>query len=335
MGCSIGCTLITAIISILVFAIAKFFYNLFTCHRSRPSKPTINKKNWEHDVVYLYQFPRSKSVPNASPFCLKVETFLRHYKINHEIVESLSLRSKEGKVPFVELNGEQIADSQLIILALMKHVSITDNLNPEQEGMVRAISRMVEHGTFGRLLYCATLYVSCKYILRFQLDYAIDAEPHITDGAQVKLNYATSEFDVLVTSLTPNITEKMLSDYFSRYGELRGCEIKESLPAVRAEFVGFWSEKEKFDIYTGNLPFDATDDSLFKIFSKYGKIVHREVKRDRNTNRSLGYGYVSFQKAEEVVQAVNGAPHILNGRTLKVDSNKRLTLSKKIHHIGA
>ncbi|KAI1695067.1 failed axon connection [Ditylenchus destructor] len=153
MECSIGCSLITAIISILLFIIAKFFYNLFTCHRSRPGKPTINKKNWEHNVVYLYQFPRSKSVANASPFCLKVEAFLRHYNIKHEIVESLSLRSKEGKMPFVELNGEQIADSQLIILALMKHFSITDNLSPEQDGMVRAISRMVEHGTFAAIYY--------------------------------------------------------------------------------------------------------------------------------------------------------------------------------------
>ncbi|KAI1707013.1 RNA recognition motif domain-containing protein [Ditylenchus destructor] len=238
-----------------------------------------------------------------------------------------------------------------------------------------------------------------------------------------------SKFDefveLIVTNLTPNITEKALNDYFSRYGELRRCEIKESLPGVSTGFVSFWSEKEnggegqkfkffvgglsketsvetlreyfskfdefvecnipvkqasldsaievnlhiiddtkvelnyvtsefevlkilddrphtingrmvdilskgqKFVLYIGNLPFDATDDSLFKTFSKYGKIVHWEVKRERNTNRSLGYGYVSFEKAEQAVQAVNGGPHFLNGKTLKVDSNKRPTLSKK------
>ncbi|KAI1706148.1 RNA recognition motif domain-containing protein [Ditylenchus destructor] len=116
-------------------------------------------------------------------------------------------------------------------------------------------------------------------------------------------------------------------------GILVGEEISQALAdrphILNGKRVNCYQKDQKFDIYIGNLPFDVTDDSLFKIFSKYGKLVHWEVKRDRNTNRSLGYGYVSFQKAEEVVQAVNGAPHILNGRTLKVDSNNRLTLSKK------
>ncbi|KAI1695341.1 RNA recognition motif domain-containing protein [Ditylenchus destructor] len=109
-----------------------------------------------------------------------------------------------------------------------------------------------------------------------------------------------------------NITEKALNDCFSRYGDLRRCEILESLPGVSTGFLGFWSKKEvlkvlddrphiingrmvdisqkgqKFDLYIGNLPFDATDDSLFETFSKYGKLVHWEVKRDRNTNRWMG-----------------------------------------------
>ncbi|KAI1710933.1 RNA recognition motif domain-containing protein [Ditylenchus destructor] len=186
-----------------------------------------------------------------------------------------------------------------------------------------------------------------------ELNSAKNAEPHIIDDVKVELEYATSEFDVLVTSLTPNITEKELNDYFSRYGKLRSCEIKESLPGVRTGFVSFWTEEEvmqaladrphiingrmvdiyqkdqKFVLFIGNLPFNATDDSLSKTFSKYGKLVHWHVKRDHNTNRSLGYGYVSFEKAEQAVQALNDGPHLLNGRTLRVDSNKRQTLSKK------
>ncbi|KAI1692115.1 RNA recognition motif domain-containing protein [Ditylenchus destructor] len=88
-------------------------------------------------------------------------------------------------------------------------------------------------------------------------------------------------------------------------------------------------KNQSFDIFVGDLPSDATDDSLFETFSKYGKIVHWQVKRDRNTNRSRGFGYVSFEKAEEAVQAVNGGPYFLKGKALRVESNKRLTLSKK------
>ncbi|KAI1698918.1 RNA recognition motif domain-containing protein [Ditylenchus destructor] len=186
-----------------------------------------------------------------------------------------------------------------------------------------------------------------------ELNSAINVNPHIIDGVEVKLEYVTDEFDMIVTRLSPNITEKALRDHFSRYGKLRRCEILESLPGVRTGFVGFWKEKEvlqaladrphtingkrvncyqkdqKFAVFIGNLPLDATDDSLFETFSKYGKLVHWEVKRDRNTNRSLRYGFVSFEKAEEVVQAANGGPHILHGRTLRVEPVKKLTLSKK------
>ncbi|KAI1703490.1 RNA recognition motif domain-containing protein [Ditylenchus destructor] len=172
-----------------------------------------------------------------------------------------------------------------------------------------------------------------------ELDSAIEVNPHIIDGVKVELDYVTNEFNMIVANLTMNITEKALNDFFSRYGDLRRCEILESLPGVSTGFLGFWSKKESkrvhsfqkdqdFAVYIGNLPFDATDDSLFETFSKYGKLVHWDVKRDRNTNRSLGYGYVSFEKAEQDLQAVNDGPHFLNGRTLKVDSNKRQTLSR-------
>ncbi|KAI1705625.1 RNA recognition motif domain-containing protein [Ditylenchus destructor] len=186
-----------------------------------------------------------------------------------------------------------------------------------------------------------------------ELDSAIEVNTRIIDGVKVELHYKTDEFDMIVTNLTPNITEKSLNDYFSCYEELRRCEIKESLPGVRTGFVKFWIEKEvlkaladrphiingkrvhcfqndqDFAVYIGNLPFDATDDLLFETFSKFGKLVRWNVKRDHDRNCSLGYGYVSFETAEQAVQAVNGVPHFMKGRTLRVESDKRQTLSKK------
>ncbi|RVE48223.1 hypothetical protein evm_007080 [Chilo suppressalis] len=53
-----------------------------------PPKPTVHKVNYEKDVVYLYQFSRTPLLPSTSPYCLKVETWLRLAGIKYEIDRS-------------------------------------------------------------------------------------------------------------------------------------------------------------------------------------------------------------------------------------------------------
>jgi hypothetical protein len=47
--------------------------------------PTVHKLDYEKDIVYLYQFSRCPTIPSASPFCLKVETWLRMNSIQYEV----------------------------------------------------------------------------------------------------------------------------------------------------------------------------------------------------------------------------------------------------------
>uniref|UniRef100_A0A7E4W6F9 Thioredoxin-like_fold domain-containing protein n=1 Tax=Panagrellus redivivus TaxID=6233 RepID=A0A7E4W6F9_PANRE len=86
-----------------------------------PSDGALLKKDWKKDIVYLYQFPRPHYVPNASPFALKVETYLKSHKIPYEVIESYKLRSAHGLIPFIEFNGKHIADSRLILKHLSAH----------------------------------------------------------------------------------------------------------------------------------------------------------------------------------------------------------------------
>lgn len=50
-----------------------------------PPKPTVHKVNFEKDVAYLYQLPRTPLLPSTSPFCLKVETWVRLAGIKYEV----------------------------------------------------------------------------------------------------------------------------------------------------------------------------------------------------------------------------------------------------------
>lgn len=50
-----------------------------------PPKVVVHKANFEKDVVYLYQFSRTPLLPSLSPYCLKVETWLRLANLKYEV----------------------------------------------------------------------------------------------------------------------------------------------------------------------------------------------------------------------------------------------------------
>nr|CDJ97723.1 Glutathione S-transferase domain containing protein [Haemonchus contortus] len=107
----------------------------------------LRKHDWKSDTVYLYQFPRIKTIPNLSPYCLKVETFLKVNKIPYEVCPLKMGRSRYGLLPFIELNGEHIADSEIIIDRLKDHFKVKPLASPIDEGIARTIERTVQHHT--------------------------------------------------------------------------------------------------------------------------------------------------------------------------------------------
>ncbi|KAK9499582.1 hypothetical protein O3M35_002600 [Rhynocoris fuscipes] len=51
----------------------------------QPPKPIVHKTNYEKDVIYLFQFSRTPVIPSLSPYCLKVETYLRLAELKYEV----------------------------------------------------------------------------------------------------------------------------------------------------------------------------------------------------------------------------------------------------------
>jgi len=73
-------------------------------------------------------------------------------------------------------------------------------------------------------------------------------------------------------------------------------------------------------LYVGNLSFDTTDQDLEQAFSEHGEIASATVVRDRDTDRSRGFGFVEYTQeadAQKAKEAMNGKE--LGGRALKVD----------------
>jgi len=128
---------------------------------SRP-RSTPYKKNYSDGIVYVYQFPRCKALPSLSPYCLKLETWLRMADVNYENVNFpwLTVRSSEGTLPFVEYNGREYPDSALIIrdlTAIFSKETMETHLNDEQRVASRALEKLVEHSLWWSFAYCRYL----------------------------------------------------------------------------------------------------------------------------------------------------------------------------------
>ena len=70
-------------------------------------------------------------------------------------------------------------------------------------------------------------------------------------------------------------------------------------------------------LYIGNLPWRLVEADLLTCFEPYG-IVEGSVKviRDRETNRSKGYGFIEVSRGEDAIAEMNGKEVL--GRGLKV-----------------
>ncbi|KAL4810838.1 hypothetical protein BDV18DRAFT_128078 [Aspergillus unguis] len=58
-----------------------------------------------------------------------------------------------------------------------------------------------------------------------------------------------------------------------------------------------------FRLFVGNLAGEVTDDSLYKAFSKYTSVQKARVIRDKRTQKSKGYGFVSFSDGDDYFKA--------------------------------
>jgi len=74
------------------------------------------------------------------------------------------------------------------------------------------------------------------------------------------------------------------------------------------------------NIFVSNLSFKMTEDQLRDAFEKFGKVSSTKIIKDRETQRSKGFGFVEMpndEEAKEAIDDLNGSE--VEGRSIVVN----------------
>ena len=118
------------------------------CFQQINGNRLLHRPLWKPDMVHLVQYPVSPHIQTISLFTLKLETWLRLNKILYDNVHTVHFHPTVRQIPYIEFNGEEIPDSNIIIETLSQkfdqHIS-DRHLSDQQLALAHALTIMVEH----------------------------------------------------------------------------------------------------------------------------------------------------------------------------------------------
>lgn len=109
-------------------------------------------------MITLYQYDPTFGLPNASPFCMKLETYLRMAQLPY-VAAPFSLRAMgnapKGKLPYIQDGGTTLADSTFIIdyLKATYGDALDGWLNAEQRAVALAFQRLLEENLYWAVVH--------------------------------------------------------------------------------------------------------------------------------------------------------------------------------------
>lgn len=107
-------------------------------------------------MIELHQYPAVWGLSSLSPFCIKVEAYLREKSLPYRVVTEWNpARGPKGKMPFIQLDEIVVADSSSILDFLEEHFGFASDRNqkPEQRAAAIAFQRLIEEHLYFALLY--------------------------------------------------------------------------------------------------------------------------------------------------------------------------------------
>lgn len=113
-------------------------------------------------MIKLYQLTGCWNIPSPSPFCMKLETYLRMAEIPFISVNTLDAlvapanrKAPKKKIPFIEYEGKLMGDSSLIINFLKGKFGdkVDMHLTDEQRALGLLLQRLFEDHYFWSIVY--------------------------------------------------------------------------------------------------------------------------------------------------------------------------------------
>ena len=108
-------------------------------------------------MIRLHQFAPALGLPNASPFCMKLETWLRMAGLPYEAVNDGNVfKAPKGKLPYIEDDdGTRVADTSFVIAHLKRrHGDRLDAaLSPRQRAQALAFQRLIEEDLYWAMVH--------------------------------------------------------------------------------------------------------------------------------------------------------------------------------------
>lgn len=108
------------------------------------------------DILKVYHLPGAWGLPTVSPFCLKLDAWLRMTGIEHEsITAATPFAGPKGKAPWIETGGTKLGDSTFIIAWLTEHFGVDPDagLSSEQRGVAVAIQRLIDENLYWTMVH--------------------------------------------------------------------------------------------------------------------------------------------------------------------------------------
>jgi len=141
--------------SLIVAGVAVLLCILYTAgsKRRRRGRAAAQGER-KQGIVYLRQFGRATFAPNPSPYCLKLEAFLRMCHIPYEIPKGFAMSAK-GKMPWIEYNGQEVADSSFCVEFLDRELKIglDAKLSDVEKAQALTIKLLCEEHLYWPIVY--------------------------------------------------------------------------------------------------------------------------------------------------------------------------------------